>query len=184
MLRDLFSTAKSIKFLIIMKHPLTINVATPRHAGWRYYRDTAATLTAAQDHQLSPESIKKIPITLKQQIENGEFFLDFLSRNVTSETKSCSLGWIEAHKLLYSQLKRDFNQSLESVRIVRYEKFADPIPLCIKIFQFIFNNESQSFMPSSDLSRAVKEVSINHEPLPLLGLQLFFYERLFSLLDL
>ena len=38
MLRQIFSGAKQIKFIIIIKNPVTLNVATPKTVGWRYAR--------------------------------------------------------------------------------------------------------------------------------------------------
>ena len=38
-LRELLRSAKSVKFLIVVKHPVTLNIATPREQGWRYFND-------------------------------------------------------------------------------------------------------------------------------------------------
>eukprot|EP01039_Chlorochromonas_danica_P000698 gene698-756_t len=119
-LHQAFSEAGSVRFIIILKHPVTLNIATPRNATWRYYRDKLSISTSEIDHE--------------QRIRNIKHFLDFLL-----SSSSRSLGWLTAMEKLEELLQTNI-WSRQSVGIVRYEQFARPRITCETIFRFAFHD--------------------------------------------
>lgn len=143
-LRDMFvSRGFSVKFLIIIKHPVTINTMTPRKYSWRYEREVVgSTLASFGKNSRTPSEIAEKMITkdisMQQMQENLRFFLKILThRSIGSD---CSLGWIDAYEELLDVLERSPAVfSRESFRIVHYESFVKPMTQCSRIFEFLFS---------------------------------------------
>lgn len=134
-LRAIFSTAKSIKFIVVVKHPVTLNIATPKD-----YRWTSHDLKISQqgDHSSKQQS-KSVDNTVDQMNANVRHFIEFLSHNTSdAEGRSCSLGWLPALETLVKNLKGD-NRSNVDVRILRYEEFQVASVACRALFSFVFD---------------------------------------------
>lgn len=133
MLRQIFGAAKQLKFIVVIKNPVTLNIATPKDVGWRYVRVR---------NQRQPEEVSTL--------ENGktiDHFLNFMLHNKSSSladlsAEDCSMGWLPAMEYLHKQLVDDTATSLSSVRIVRYEDFQNPLQLCKSIFAFVFESRA------------------------------------------
>lgn len=115
---------------------MTINVATPRKSGWRYYRDTPGSAGS------SLELKKQQQISDSQIVENFAFFLRFMQHHdlneryrshkicrpptisVTSNVliSSCSLGWLSAHEHLRHELQT-LPKLGEQVRVGNFQQF-------------------------------------------------------------
>lgn len=124
-----------IKFLVITKHPVTLNIALPRDYDW-------LTHTKAGVENRDP-SIPKIILsnTAREIHDNVHNFIHFLASDQlyhVNEGARCHEGWINVHEALYDMIK---NQSSiyytnKHLKIVRYEDFNIPYTLCKKIMKF------------------------------------------------
>eukprot|EP00981_Chlorochromonas_danica_P006411 scaffold1389_cov251-Ochromonas_danica.AAC.9 len=147
-LHQAFSEAGSVRFIIILKHPVTLNIATPRNATWKYYRDI--------DHP-KQESDLRTKIDTHQRIINFNHFLQLLTEN-----SSNSLGWIPAMEKLEEMLKRE-KWSRGKVTLVRYEDFAAPYPLCERLFRFAFSSLiSLNHRGEKEVEKERKRVCTHH----------------------
>jgi hypothetical protein len=97
-LRNVFETrGYDVKFLIIIKHPVTINTMTPRKFSWRYERDVVGSSLASLgiSHRSRVGKADTIPlkreISLLQMQENMLHFVRILSHNYLNRF---ALGYI------------------------------------------------------------------------------------------
>jgi len=138
--RAMFDEARQIKFLIVVKHPATLNIATPKERDW-------TTRTEMGEDGSKP---KVFANTDEELVENIRYFIDFLSHNASYAAASsaaapstCSMGWLPAMHLLVEQLKRSKDASSQlDVRIIRYEHFERPGILCRALFHFLSDQET------------------------------------------
>jgi len=172
LLRMLFRDSKSqqqtphrAKFLIVIKHPASLNVAVPKSMDWLTHDEPGDTSVPK----------KKLANTKKQMSDNVDFFIDFLAHGdkeweakngdsaALSKAKSrraCSLGWIPAMEQLEQHLNASRSDSLSDVRILRYEHFERPTVVCRALFDFMFDSDLAGY------NDAVKSVCNVHFPLP------------------
>ena len=157
LLRLLFSgRGERLKFLIVVKHPATLNVALPKGMDWLTYSSSS-----------SPSQTRvKIPNSPAQISANADYFIDFLShRGVGSDSgdatrqSACSLGWVPAMEQLAVQLNASRAQSLADVRVLRYEHFQRPALVCRAIFDFLYSSSDPA-----GLEDAVARVCDVHFP--------------------
>lgn len=158
-LRELLRTAKSVKFLVIIKHPATLNIATPREFGWKYYNDAASKISLINERgeKVNQKNIKRI-INVADMKTNLQHFDHFMTRNNCvnkSRTSPCEMGWLPALELLHKQLD---TSPTDDTRIIRYEQFAGGYKLCQKIFSWVFESESGSGRDDNSFNRALQEV--------------------------
>ena len=124
---------KMNKFLIVMKHPITLNVALPKEMEWVYHYDSEKKMSS-----------NIVPNTIRQVEYNFRYFLNFMThKSNQTGLKSCTIGWLEAMETLYSMLinkDKSNNEyiSNDTVRIIRYEEFKNPQILCINIMKFVY----------------------------------------------
>ena len=167
LLRRVFpnSAHSRAKFLIVLKHPASLNVAVPKGMDW---------LTHDQPGDDSFPK-KKLPNSHKQIADNVDFFVDFLSHGGHDEErdqdktetktkdkgrKACSLGWIPGVEQLEQHLNSSRQHSLADVRVMRYEHFERPTVACRAIFDFMYDDNAEGFHD------AVKRVCNVHFPMP------------------
>jgi hypothetical protein len=123
------------------------------------------------DPELSSSSdLPKEELPPEELERNLKHFLMFMTQrtersNNSAEYASCSYGWLPAMNYLQKYLETNRNQTLKNVRIgeprsvdiaiclfsypstvhlVRYERLMRPAPICLKIFQFIFDENYAS----------------------------------------
>jgi len=159
LLREIFLGSKiRSKYLIVIKHPASLNIALPKSIDW-------LTHGLAGDES-TPK--RKIPNSHRQLAENIDYFLDFLSHgegqfnaslSKLKNRRECSLGWIPAMEQLTLQLNTSRHDSLTDVRILRYEQFERPTVVCRAIFDFLFDDDLEGYL------NAVKSVCDVHFPI-------------------
>jgi hypothetical protein len=97
-LHELFSlpdnNRRRVKYLVIIKHPATLNIATPTDQGWLYHRDRKTS----KDGQLEPMRLRN---SNEQVLSSMQYFIQFMTRNDSKGT--CELGWLPAFELFLLQ---------------------------------------------------------------------------------
>ena len=150
-LRRIFSSARSVKYIIVVKHPVTLNVALPREYDWLTHKESVKSYRAkeaaarAQGMTRAPPRTE-FPNSKAEIILNARHFVQFMTTNQSQITTSkgnsnnntrCHMGWLEAMEKLHHDLQSD-PRNLEEVRIIRFEDFGRPHLLCRSLFQFVF----------------------------------------------
>jgi len=160
MLANVFrgTSAKKLKFLVVVKHPVTLNVATPTDMGWvtNTRKHSAADMQSKQvtrvsaAHSSSASGAVEATFNTDEEIADSvHFFLHFMGHRELQESKyangqshlACgSLGWIPAMEQLVQQL-RDMKVSHPhvDVRVIRFEHFQKPYFLCKAMNAFAFD---------------------------------------------
>ena len=155
LLQGIFAGSRT-KFLVVVKHPATLNNAVPRMEGGGVMDWMHHTKDGDGDPQLRTE-----PNSAQQKRANLLFFIDFLGHGSNSSEKNdalhweknrrtCSLGWIPAMEHLVRQL--DTAASKPDVRILRFEYFERPSVVCRALFTFLFEGSDAMY------AAAVREV--------------------------
>eukprot|EP01031_Cornospumella_fuschlensis_P024957 gene24957-30152_t len=70
-----FKGSQSVSIIIVLKHPVTLNIATPRTADWTFFRNN--------QHSMVEDVLKK-PVDLQQKLANIEHFSKFMLDNSTA----------------------------------------------------------------------------------------------------
>ena len=127
------------KFIISIKHPITLNVALPRDMEWLYHYNN------------KKQSSKTDINTIDMIVTNFKYFIHFMTHNNNETTgRGCSIGWLEAMETLHDMLNNNDNNNnhndyinSSNVRIIRYEEYRKPYGLCINIMKFVyFDNDN------------------------------------------
>ena len=161
LLRQLFPGSPALektKYLIVIKHPASLNIALPKGTDW-----------LTHDDKPGDESVprKAIPNRFKQLSANVDYFIDFLSHgqgeadhelDKAKARRTCSLGWIPAMEQLALQLRASHNESLSDLRILRYEQFERPSVVCRALFDFVHSGDVNGYR------NAVEQVCNLHFP--------------------
>ena len=146
LLRQLFpGSPERTKYLIVIKHPASLNIAVPKGTDW-----------LTHDDKPGDESVprKAIPNSFKQLSANVDYFIDFLSHGQgeadhelakAKARRTCSLGWIPAMEQLALQLRASHNESLSDLRILRYEQFERPSVVCRALFDFVYSGDVNGY---------------------------------------
>ena len=118
-----------IKFLIITKHPVTLNIALQKDYDWLSHNKVADERNPSKPKIIISNNAKEIHT-------NVHNFINFLD----NENGRCKLGWINVHEGLYEMIR---NQSSiyytnKHLKIIRYEDFGNPFILCKQILKFTF----------------------------------------------
>lgn len=164
LLRHIFSAPGVVlKFLIIMKHPASLNIASVKKRGWlsHYIEDGEEVLTS----QIIGGRDGDRPATLntkEQSIANVAHFIEMMTHrwsgnqvtlNDTTarpntphplKLQHCSLGWLPAFEHITSELSNVSDIATSDVRIVRYEDLEQPYMICASIFQFVYSINSKT----------------------------------------
>jgi hypothetical protein len=150
-----FREAKDIKFLIVLKHPATLNTAT--------IKDTTWTTKMVKD-RISGRYSGEVALDSAGIVTNAEYFVNFMSHDNSTNGVSnpttkerCSLGWLDTMNYLRQQLQSD-PESARSTRIIRYEYFEMPHKLCRAIFRFIFDDKKEPSVLTYHYKVAVAKV--------------------------
>lgn len=88
-LYQLFSKSFTIKFLIVLKHPITLNIATMKSFEW----------TTNRKHP-NIESAQNTPNEISQLVD---YFINFMVHNSTSGN-NCDYGWLPGIERLHADL--------------------------------------------------------------------------------
>jgi len=140
LIESTFALAFKTKFIIVIKHPVTLNTAVSRGTTW---------LTHTHTKFDSGSIIKTEEDSNVEQInENLRYFTNFLlgnsysspSENSSSKNNCSNLGWIPALEMLQHQLHTGLANS--EIRIVRFEDFDRPQVLCKALLKFIYQGET------------------------------------------
>lgn len=129
-LRSLFEHKYALKFLVVIKHPVTLNTAKVKGYDWQTQR--------LQNKQIVKNSKEKIR-------ENFDYFVKFMMEYQISESSSCQLGWFQTMKTFMKQLEEIQEFGKKHVRILRYERFISPHKVCTNIFSFLHKEKTQDF---------------------------------------
>lgn len=143
-LRRIFAKAKAVKFIIVIKHPVTLNVALPREYDWMTHKESVKSFkdkVAAALRRGDPSPLRaEMSNRMTEIVHNAQYFSTFMTQNqTTSLGNRCSMGWLEAMEELYRNLQSD-KRNLDEVRIVRFEDFDRPHHLCQRLFNFVFGS--------------------------------------------
>lgn len=162
LLQGLFQGARKLKFLVVIKHPATLNNAVPRLDGgvmdWMHHTkdgDGDPRLRTARNSE-------------QQKLDNMRFFIDFLGHGTNSSEqndalhweknrRTCSLGWIPAMEQLVGQLQAIPRDRLD-LRVLRFESFERPSVVCRALFAFIYNEVADTAL----YDEAIKKVCYVH----------------------
>lgn len=146
-LRRIFSSARSVKYVVVVKHPVTLNVALPREYDWLTHKESVKSYRAKEATARAQGMTRAPPRTefsnnKAEIIHNARHFVQFMTTNQTQTTASngknnCIMGWLEVMEQLQRDLETD-PRNLEEVRIIRFEDFGRPHFLCRSLFQFVF----------------------------------------------
>jgi hypothetical protein len=140
LIRDVYSNAKSVKFIIMLKHPVTLNVGLPKSFEWLTHKVTQKNGSVI------------IQNTVAQMEDNVRYFIDFMTQKKTGVGRQCSMGWLGAVAELYSDLEKESNKSID-IKIVRYEDFGKPLTACQSVYSFIYGSST-----SPDYKEADKKI--------------------------
>ena len=152
-LRRIFSSARSVKYIVVVKHPVTLNVALPREYDWLTHKESVKSYRAKEATARALGMTRAPPRTefsnnKAEIILNARHFVQFMTTNHTQTTSAtsngknvnntrCHMGWLEVMEQLHRDLQAD-PRNLEEVRIIRFEDFGRPHFLCRSLFQFVF----------------------------------------------
>ena len=136
-LKNVFSEAKKIKFIVVIKHPVTLNIATPKDMKWLSHAVKSGSKQLTNGIHKTVRDTRNSP---NQINENIRHFIDFLTHNRSIDGRDCSLGWLPAMNMFRKYLAHEINSTLLEVRILRYEDFQAAHTLCKAIFSFIFDS--------------------------------------------
>eukprot|EP01034_Spumella_vulgaris_P022152 gene22152-28259_t len=137
---------------VMDENPVSLNIATPKNAGWKYFKES----TTSQHSPASTSGVtasKKV-VTGAQSALTLDHFIDFMTHDRSNSSGAdCSLGWLPAMNTLHRQLLQDDN-SPRDIRIgieeFRYEQFERPNPLCRALFAFVMDsNSSREFVQTA-----------------------------------
>eukprot|EP01038_Epipyxis_sp_PR26KG_P004734 gene4734-6641_t len=134
LLKNIFNNSVETKFIVILKHPVTLNIATPKNVGWLYYKNKV--------NLDSNQVVAKVPVSNAILKQTFQHFIDFMSHDNSSK-KECSMGWLPAMELFRSQLKNMTDANIISksnIMIIRYESFLYPHDLCKRLFEFVYGS--------------------------------------------
>ncbi len=137
-----FQHARSLNFLVVIKHPVTLNIALPRGFEWMSrVPPPSLSFTSKDSSQVNDvsrkQSQKKIPWNSTDLIESFEYFIKFMTANV-SKGSDCNLGWLSTMEELLMNTQGKLSSN---VTIVKYEDFIDPIKACQLIMNIITTGE-------------------------------------------
>lgn len=161
-LRLLFpsTSAETVKYLLVIKHPASLNIAVPKNMEWLSHPS---------------EGGKMVPNSHQQLTQNIDYFLDFLSHAPVEARSSvyangssvlamdklrrpCSLGWIPAMERLAAELNATRANSLVDVRVLRYESFEKPSVVCRALFDFLLGKQTENDTTNAAYRDAVRRV--------------------------
>ncbi len=129
---------KNIKFLIITKHPVTLNIALPRDYDWL----THTKVVENRDPSIPKTILSNTAREIHDNVHNFIRFLDSNQLHPSHTRASCHRGWINVHEALYDTIQNQSSiyHTNKHLKIVRYEDFNNPYTLCKKIMKFTFDD--------------------------------------------
>lgn len=91
--------AKAARFIVVLKHPATLNVATPKGYQW-----------LTHDSPINKGPLQHIPNSYEEILSNVEHFLAFMDKNATyARNLNCDYGWLQALEYLESSGLNSYN---------------------------------------------------------------------------
>jgi len=155
MLANMFRSAKKLKFLVVLKHPATLNVATPADMSWltNTREHSEAAMRKKVKSRVSPAysssgngAVEATFNTDAEIVDSVHFFLHFMGHHEVqasgytsgqSSTVCSSLGWIPGMEHLMQQLREmKVSHPHVDIRVVRFEHFQKPYFLCKAVNAF------------------------------------------------
>eukprot|EP00602_Paraphysomonas_sp_CaronLab_P007014 CAMPEP_0185026796 /NCGR_PEP_ID=MMETSP1103-20130426/11243_1 /TAXON_ID=36769 /ORGANISM="Paraphysomonas bandaiensis, Strain Caron Lab Isolate" /LENGTH=348 /DNA_ID=CAMNT_0027560499 /DNA_START=365 /DNA_END=1408 /DNA_ORIENTATION=+ len=144
--RGLYSKAKRVKYVIVIKNPLTLNIALHKRSSWSIVlsRCTSVRKELLRSHRLSGIFTPSASLNTLSTLLYG------VPRSVRPVNSSCdglekdtALGWINSMTVLAQWLKADREFTISNVRIVRYEDFVGTSNrLCRLLTSFLFSEDT------------------------------------------
>ena len=124
--------SNKLKFLVVLKHPATLNIALPKRTEWLY------------SLEYSDAGGQKERVKVKKRLQqdkihaNFDFFLKFMdnSGQDLANDRSCAIGWLDAMEKLEQTLLT--HRELD-VRVLKFEDFETPHMLCLNLMLFAFD---------------------------------------------
>lgn len=146
LLKSIFNASRT-KFLVVVKNPVTLNIALPKGYEW----DRRSTHSSFHRNEISSHVRQVVYNTISEKQKLAEYFIDFMTHDLRSNhssvaEKKCSLGWLPTMDTFFSQLLNvtngsNYHISPEDIRIVRYEDFDFPYTLCVALMRFTFGDQ-------------------------------------------
>ena len=102
-LRRLFARARSVRFLVVIKHPVTLNVALPREYDWLTHKESVRIFRkkeeAAKRAGTGPPRRAEYANSAEEVAANARYFVQFMAGNRTdggagNPSSRCSMGWL------------------------------------------------------------------------------------------
>jgi hypothetical protein len=154
-LRVAFRDAAYQKYIVVLKHPATLNIAVPRNRDWLMRRNHNGGKEALHQREINENFDYFYRLMTKVRSRPGNLTDDDVEPGCSNDSCSCrvsfnqiDLGWLPAMDLLLQSLNRIEN-SKDYVKILRYEDLLiAPKAVCIRIVQFIFNYSNLSLEQS------------------------------------
>ena len=144
---NIFKTLGKVKFLIMIKHPVSLNNALPNRYYWL-------------NKMLPINKVETIlPNTKADIAKNFGHFIPFMTNNIhhnihsnthdnvhtnISMSNTGPPGWLDTMYTLLSHFTNVqlLNPVQHNIRILRYEHFLQPYSTCIAIYQYIFDSNT------------------------------------------
>lgn len=145
----MYRNYRTQKYVIMIKHPLTLNVAVPRGTTW----GILAKIGAEKDIS-APAKITSA-ITHFERMMWGDRINDTSSKRCDSYDmfSESDMGWLASMESVLRYLRSDYAFSSENIRIVRYEDFASqPLEGCRKVLSFAMISKPKGIAHSSSHS--------------------------------
>ena len=90
----LFKRAYNVKFIVVLKHPVTLNIALPKGASWLKHKVDYKNGAPPREIANSMENI----------VTNFEYFIEFMTKNDSEKNfdvkNTCNYGWLSSIELL------------------------------------------------------------------------------------
>jgi len=114
LMAQIFKSAKTVIFLVVLKHPATLNVALPRGYSWLTRDDNSGASKGA-------EETNKIKNSYEEIMKNVQYFVNFMTRNSSSlnGTLDCDYGWLQALEYLETMKLDEYTVKIGTVSFIK-----------------------------------------------------------------
>jgi hypothetical protein len=107
LMQQIVQGAKAARFIVVLKHPATLNVATPRGYQWLTHDSPRRSFT-------SKGPLPQIPNSYEEVMSNVEHFIAFMDKNATLSNpgihnRDCDYGWLQALEYLETSDLDNYN---------------------------------------------------------------------------
>jgi hypothetical protein len=161
----IFQKAQRVKFLVIVKHPASLNIAVMRGKGWYHsYEAVKRTKGLSNNSNNKYQEVEKVMNTVPMMINNLRYFVQFMLKGfdqpVNRDKENCELGWLAGMQSFQNDVAHIYEQRVLSddnstvhhvdVKVMRFESFETPFETCKDIFAYIFDRPVSSSSQNSD----------------------------------